>query len=82
MQHWVKEQVIAHLNPLLAPDYEVKDYERQLRLTPTSQEGVASRFADNDAYHKARLKIPQVLDHLDKIYRAKEESLKMHNKSP
>ena len=76
MRHWVKEQIIHLLNPLLEPHYEVKDYERNLRLYPKSNEGIASRVVDNEAYHFALEKIGQVIGPLVNVYEAEEKLLK------
>lgn len=76
MRHWVKEQIIQLLNPLLDPHYEVRDYEQQLRLYPKSDEGIASRVIDNEAYSFALQQIKQIAAPLAQVYQAKESNMK------
>lgn len=74
MQHWIKEQIKETLNPLLKPNYEVKEYENALRLCPMTDEAKQSRIIDNSAYEIAKKQLHLALNKLQSCFKSQKHS--------
>lgn len=75
MKEWVKDQIREVLNSHLEPNYEVKDFERTLRLSPKNPEAKRSRFEDNAPYLEAQAKIKGTLQELEDRYKEKAKTI-------
>ncbi len=75
MKEWVKDQIREVLNPHLEPHFEVKDFEKSLRLSPKNSEAKRSRFEDNAPYLAAQGKIRDALQELEDRYKEKAKTI-------
>jgi len=76
MKQWVKDQITAVLNPVLKPDFEVKEYEQQLRICPKNEEALQSCMTDNATYEKAKKGLTTVLVNLKARFQKMEANIK------
>lgn len=74
-QGWVKEQIKEVLRPLLLPEFNIKEYDHELRLDPKSLLAIESRIQDNAAYEKAKEVMHLAVESLQKRYEAKQASV-------
>lgn len=68
VQQWVKDQIKETANPLLQPEYQIEEYERQLRLRAQTEPAKASRQENNAVYERAKAQVVKAAAELETRY--------------